>query len=110
MLPFSVNHVDVISAAIKAETGPGNVRMPPITVANGRTIRVAAVGLTESGKAFANSSSLSLSWELTNCNGLAFWDDDHTSEMPISSWEQFLVLRNESGMVYAVNCSRVTFL
>lgn len=94
-----MNHPDVISAAIKAETGPGKVRMPPITVANGRTIRIAAVGITESGKAFANSSSLSLTWELANCNDLVSWDDDHTSET-ISRWERFLVLRNESGMVY----------
>ncbi|CAM8898328.1 unnamed protein product [Rhodiola kirilowii] len=93
-----VNDLDAILTTIKAESGPGKVRMPPITVANGRTIRVAAVGITDSGKAFANSSSLSLSWELANCDELAFWDDNHISDMSVSIWERFLVLRNESGM------------
>ncbi|KAL9659627.1 hypothetical protein QQ045_024434 [Rhodiola kirilowii] len=90
-----VNHLDAIVTTIKAESGPGKVSMPPITVANGRT---AAVGITDSGKAFANSSSLSLSWKLANCDELAFSDDDHISDMSVSSLERFLNLRNESGM------------
>lgn len=68
-------------------------------MANGRTIRVAAVGINDSGKAFANSSSLSLSWELSGCEGLALWHDAYDLTMPKSSWERYLVLQNYSGMV-----------
>jgi hypothetical protein len=67
-------------------------------VANGRTIRISAAGISASGKAFANSSSLSLKWELGSCEGLAQWD--HAFNIVKSSdWERFLVLQNESGLV-----------
>lgn len=68
-------------------------------MANGRTIRIAAVGISHSGKAFANSSSLCLKWELSNCDGLAFWEDSNGLVGSGSCWERFLVLQNESGLV-----------
>lgn len=89
-----VNAPDVIRAVAQADYKPGHIRSAPITVANGRTIRIAAVGLTDSGKAFANSSSLHLRWELSGCDGLAFWDDAWDYK---SSWERFLVLEDASG-------------
>lgn len=90
----AVNALDVIQTAKQADQNSGQVRAP-ITVANGRTIRVSAVGISDSGNAFGNSSSLSLSWEMRNCDGLAFWDDVATS---ISHWERFLVLQNSTGL------------
>lgn len=68
-------------------------------MANGRTIRIAAVGISNSGKAFANSSSLCLTWELSNCDALVFWDDSNDLGGSRSGWERFLVLQNESGLV-----------
>jgi nuclear pore complex protein Nup210 len=68
-------------------------------VANGRTVRIAAVGISNSGEAFANSSSLCLSWELSSCNGLGHWDDAFDSDRSKCSWERFLVLQNEPGLV-----------
>ncbi|KAL8555147.1 hypothetical protein ACS0TY_003084 [Phlomoides rotata] len=81
----------------------GRIRASPVTVANGRRIRISAVGLNDSGKAFANSSPLSLNWELTECEeGLAVFD----SSTVYSSWEKFLILQNSSGL-----CSvRVSFI
>lgn len=75
------------------------IHASPLTVANGQTIRIAAVGIGISGEAFANSSSLSLKWELTGCEGLAYWDNAYESKRAKCSWERFLVLQNESGQV-----------
>ncbi|XP_017229094.1 nuclear pore complex protein GP210 [Daucus carota subsp. sativus] len=91
----SVNALDVIHTAMQADRNSEQVRALPITVANGRTIRVSAVGISDSGNAFGNSSSLSISWEARNCDGLAFWDAAATS---ISNWERFLVLQNSTGL------------
>ncbi|CAL5408204.1 unnamed protein product [Camellia sinensis] len=73
----TTNKLDVIWSAIQADRGPGRVRATPITVANGRTVRVSSVGISDSGKAFGNSSALHLSWELSNCGG---W---HLGVMPM---------------------------
>ncbi|KAL7213703.1 hypothetical protein ACSBR2_016266 [Camellia fascicularis] len=92
------NKLDVIWSAIQADRGPGQVRATPITVANGRTIRVSSVGISDSGKAFGNSSALHLSWELSNCDGLASWGDAYDLATSKSSWERFLLLQNASGL------------
>lgn len=89
----------MIGAASLADRAPGRLRVTPVTVANGQIIRVAAVGISDSGEAFSNSSTLSLRWELSSCDNLASWDDDYNSKMTKSSWERFLALRNESGLV-----------
>ena len=75
--------------------------MTPITVTNGHTIRVAAVGIHQSGKPFANSSTFLLNWELSGCEQLAYWDsnDKVGRKIEAGSWERFLVLRNVSGQV-----------
>ncbi|KAI3474918.1 hypothetical protein Pfo_030229 [Paulownia fortunei] len=93
----ALNAPPVIQSAAQAERMPGGIRASPITVANGRKIRISAVGLSDSGKAFANSSSLSLRWELTECEGLALLDDPYSSTI-YSSWERFLILQNTSGL------------
>lgn len=94
-----MNEHKVIQTAAQADRSPGRIRVTPVTVANGQTIRIAAVGISSSGEAFANSSSLCLGWELSNCDGLAYWDDAYGSQKSASSWERFLVLQNESGLV-----------
>lgn len=94
-----MNERGIIQTATQAERDEERMRVTSVAVANGRTIRIAAVGIATSGEAFANSSSLSLSWELNNCDGLAYWDDVSDSEKSRSSWERFLFLKNESGMV-----------
>lgn len=66
-------------------------------MANGRVIRIAAVGVTSTGEALANSSSFDLKWELNNCDQAAYWDESKGSP---SDWERFLILQNESGLVY----------
>lgn len=97
-----VNKINAIRAAIQADRNSGRIQVAPITVANGRTIRIAAVGISNSGEAFANSSSLCLRWELHGCDGLAYWDDDFDSDRSKCSWERFLVLQNEPGLVLPV--------
>uniref|UniRef100_A0A1D1XKT8 Nuclear pore membrane glycoprotein 210-like n=2 Tax=Anthurium amnicola TaxID=1678845 RepID=A0A1D1XKT8_9ARAE len=92
------NTLDVISSSIQAERGPGKVRISPVVVANGRTIRLAAVGVHISGRPFANSSSLCLRWELNGCDGLTFWAEAHTVGKSGSNWERFLILENASGL------------
>ncbi|KAG4128596.1 hypothetical protein ERO13_D09G029000v2 [Gossypium hirsutum] len=93
-----VNNRDVIRTAIQADRSPGQIQVTPVTVANGRTIRVAAVSISTTGEPFANSSSLCLKWELGSCDSLAYWNHAYDSEnYNTSSWERFLVLRNESG-------------
>ncbi|KAJ0969107.1 hypothetical protein J5N97_021984 [Dioscorea zingiberensis] len=91
-----VNTPEVIMAASKADRGPGRVR-GPVVVANGCTIRVAAVGIHATNGAFANSSSLRLSWELSGCEGLAQWDESNSLQRSGAAWERFLVLNNMSG-------------
>ncbi|KAL0351046.1 UNVERIFIED_CONTAM: Nuclear pore complex protein [Sesamum radiatum] len=93
----ALNTPSVIQLAARADRTPGRIRTSPVTVANGRRIRMSAVGLSDSGKAFANSSSLSLKWELTECEGLALLDDAYTSAA-YSSWERFFILQNRSGV------------
>lgn len=92
-----VNRRDLIWSATEADRGPGRVRISPITVANACTIRVAAVGIHNSGKAFANASSLRLKWELGGGDNLAYWEDGKSMERPVSTWERFLVLQNATG-------------
>lgn len=90
-----VNALEVIQSVALAERTNERIQTTPVTVANGRTVRMSAVGISDSGKAFANSSSLPLMWELIDCDGLAFWDDLATTQ---SSWEKFLVLQNATGL------------
>ncbi|KAG0476584.1 hypothetical protein HPP92_013425, partial [Vanilla planifolia] len=93
------NTHDIIEAAAKADRGPDLVRTCPITVANGCTIRIAAVGLHSKIKAFANSSSLCLSWELVGCEDLAYWSENESCKSSNNNnWERSLVLRNTSGL------------
>ncbi|OVA20622.1 Bacterial Ig-like [Macleaya cordata] len=92
-----VNTPELIWSAAQADRTPGRIRATPIIVANGCTIRVAAVGLHSSGKAFANSSSLFLNWELSSCDGLAYWNASAV-EKSRTSWERFLILQNASGL------------
>ncbi|KDP46416.1 hypothetical protein JCGZ_10256 [Jatropha curcas] len=92
-----VNRHEAIRTAALADRSTGQIHVSPITVANGQTIRIAAVGLDASGEAFANSSSLTLKWELTSCEGLAYWDYANEAKWSKSSWERLLVLQNESG-------------
>ncbi|XP_004304654.1 PREDICTED: nuclear pore membrane glycoprotein 210-like [Fragaria vesca subsp. vesca] len=93
-----VNHLEVIRTAIQADRSSGRIRVTPITVANNRTIRLAAVGISSNGEAFGNSSSLHLQWELNSCDGLAYWDDADNLQRPKYSWEKFLSLQNVSGV------------
>ncbi|XP_027187547.1 nuclear pore complex protein GP210 isoform X1 [Cicer arietinum] len=85
--------------AAQAERSSRRLRDAPITVANGRTIRISAAGISASGEAFANSSSLSLKWELSSCEGRAYWDYAFDI-VKFHSWERFLVLQNESGLCF----------
>ncbi|KAF2308465.1 hypothetical protein GH714_009821 [Hevea brasiliensis] len=91
-----LNRHEAIRNAALADRSKGKIQVNSITVANGRTIRIAAVSIDSSGETFANSSSLALKWELSSCEGLAYWDADE-AKLSKSSWERFLVLQNESG-------------
>ncbi|KAL3345007.1 hypothetical protein AABB24_024120 [Solanum stoloniferum] len=93
----TVNSVEVIQSAAQADRGSGRIRTSPVTIANGRTVRLSAVGISETGIAFGNSSSLPLKWELKDCDDLAFWDDIHNLAM-LSTWEKYLVLTNATGL------------
>ncbi|XP_019185742.1 PREDICTED: nuclear pore complex protein GP210 isoform X2 [Ipomoea nil] len=90
-----VNAIEVIQSVALAERTNERIQTTPVRVANGRTVRMSAVGISDSGKAFANSSSLPLMWELIDCDDLAFWDDLATTQ---SNWEKFLVLQNATGL------------
>nr|GMC67213.1 nuclear pore complex protein GP210 [Ipomoea batatas]GME06981.1 nuclear pore complex protein GP210 [Ipomoea batatas] len=90
-----VNAIEVIQSVALAERTNERIQTTPVRVANGRTVRMSAVGISDSGKAFANSSSLPLMWELIDCDDLAFWDDLATTQ---SNWEKFLVLQNATGV------------
>ncbi|XP_016903284.2 nuclear pore complex protein GP210 isoform X1 [Cucumis melo] len=92
-----VNKIDIIRTAIRADRGSMRLRTAPVTVANGRTIRMAAVGVSDLGEPFANSSSLHLRWELNRCESLAYWDELYGLKRSKYSWERFLTLQNESG-------------
>ncbi|KAL3526095.1 hypothetical protein ACH5RR_014467 [Cinchona calisaya] len=93
----AVNSPEVIQSATKADRIQGRIRATPITVANGRTVRLSAVSIGDTGKPFGNSSSLQLNWELINCDGLAFWDDAYILAKTKSIWERYLVLQSSSG-------------
>lgn len=93
----TVNSVEVIQSAAQADRGSGMIRTSPVTIANGRTVRLSAVGISETAIAFGNSSSLHLKWELKDCDDLAFWDDIHNLAM-LSTWEKYLVLTNATGL------------
>lgn len=95
----SVNELETIWTALQADRSSERIRTTPITVANGRTIRLAAVGISNTGDAFANSSSLYLRWQLSSCDGLAYLDDNDDPKGTKYSWERFLHLENESGLV-----------
>lgn len=84
----TVNEREVMRTAIQADHSSGRIRVTPVTVANGRTIRLAAIGISNSGEAFANSSSLYLRWELISCNEMANWDDADNLERSEHSWER----------------------
>ncbi|CAI9763181.1 unnamed protein product [Fraxinus pennsylvanica] len=94
----AVNLPQVIQSAVQAERKPEGLCAAPITVANGRRIRISAVGIGYSGKPFANASSLCLRWELVACEGLVFMDDAYSSSATKSSWERFFILQNTSGL------------
>lgn len=94
-----MNKIDIIRTAIRADRASMRLRTAPVTVANGRTIRMAAVGVSDLGEPFANSSSLHLRWELNRCESLAYWDEMYGLKMSKYSWERFLILQNESGEV-----------
>ncbi|EPS63976.1 hypothetical protein M569_10806, partial [Genlisea aurea] len=91
-----LNAPSIIQSAIQAERNLAGVHASPITVVNGRKIRVSAVAISDSGKPFANSSSLNLRWQLNECESLAHWNDACVSDV-CSNWERFLLLQNASG-------------
>lgn len=98
--PYSANTLDAIQSSNHDVRGPGNVHNSFISVANGQTIRVSAVGIHNSGRPFANSSSMYLDWDLTGCDHLSHWDENANVANSVTSWERFLSLHNESGMVW----------
>lgn len=99
------NRLDILEAASKADRSPNRLQVSPVVISNGRSIRLAAAGVHQNGRFFANSSSLCLRWEVTECEGLAYLDQDEDAEMlEQSSWERFLVLQNSTGMV-SMACS-----
>ncbi|XP_062193278.1 nuclear pore complex protein GP210 [Phragmites australis] len=93
------NRIDILEAASKGDRGPDRLQTSPVVISNGRSIRLAAVGIHENGRFFANSSSLCLKWEVTGCEGLAYFDEVNAAEMlDESAWERFLVLQNSTGL------------
>ncbi|XP_037443214.1 nuclear pore complex protein GP210-like [Triticum dicoccoides] len=96
------NRLDILEAASKVDRSPNRLQVSPVVISNGRSIRLAAAGVHQNGRFFANSSSLCLRWEVTECEGLAYLDQDEDAEMlEQSSWERFLVLQNSTGMCTA---------
>ncbi|CAI9088048.1 OLC1v1022278C1 [Oldenlandia corymbosa var. corymbosa] len=93
-----VNSRECIESAAQADRSEGRIRTTPITVANGRTIRLSAAAISDDGKSFGNSSSLQLNWNLVDCDGLAVWDHAYTLVVTKSSWERYLILQNSSGL------------
>lgn len=97
---LTANTPGTIEAATNAERSTNRIRVAPVTVANGCTIRVAAVGIHSSGWTFANSSSLCLTWDLNGCEELAHWNESLNCDSSLeTTWERFLVLHNTSGLV-----------
>jgi nuclear pore complex protein Nup210 len=98
-----------LEAAGKVDRGLDRLQSSPVVIANGRIVRLAAVGIHGNGRFFANSSSLYLKWQDTGCEGLAYFDEAKGAEMlDNSSWEKFLVLQNSTGsvsIVHITNCS-----
>lgn len=93
------NQLSRIKASAQAERDQNHLHNTPITVVNGRTLRIAAVALDATGSPFANASSLPLKWILSNCKGLAYWEGYDTSQTHIEGgqWEQKLVLSDTAG-------------
>lgn len=87
----------ILEAASRAERKHNRLQASPVVISNGRNMRLAAAGVHGNGRFFANSSSLCLSWEVTECEGLAYLDEDKDM-LDDSSWERFLVLQNSTGM------------
>lgn len=98
-LSFPENRPDVLHSFLEAEHGPGRIRISPLSVANGCTIRLSAVGIHGSGKPFANSSSLCLRWQLNGCEQLAQWTETPILGRSECTWERFLTLQNATGLV-----------
>ncbi|KZV46427.1 nuclear pore membrane glycoprotein 210-like [Dorcoceras hygrometricum] len=103
------NAPQILQSAVQANRTPAGIRASPVTVANGRRIRISSVGISDSGKAFANSSSLNLRWELIGCQGMVLMDDSYSSLTSKSSWERFLILQNTSGLC-TIRSTVVSFL
>jgi nuclear pore complex protein Nup210 len=94
------NSLSQIREAAQVERDSSRRHMTPVTVINGRVIRVAAVALYNS-RPFANSSSLIVNWKLLGCDNLAEWEAPESSEKVnyLDGWEQKLVLANVAGKV-----------
>lgn len=96
------NRLGILQVASKADRSPNRLQASPVVISNGRSIRLAAAGVHGNGRFFANSSSLGLKWEITECEGLAYLDQDEAAEtLYQSSWERFLVLQNSTGLCTA---------
>ncbi|CAI9087870.1 OLC1v1022055C1 [Oldenlandia corymbosa var. corymbosa] len=93
-----VNSPECIESAAQADRSEGRIHTSPVTVANGRTIRLSAAAISDDGKSFGNSSSLQLNWNLVDCDGLAVWDYAYTLVVMKSSWERYLILQKSSGL------------
>lgn len=91
------NVIHVIKATIRADRNPGRIQANPIVVSNGQTVHLAAVAIHATDKNFANASSLSLKWEMMDCDGLAYLDA--VASLEIYTWEQFFILQNSTGLV-----------
>jgi nuclear pore complex protein Nup210 len=94
------NSLSQIREAAQVERDSSRRHMTPVTVINGRVIRVAAVALYNS-RPFADSSSLIVNWKLLGCDNLAKWEAPESSEKVnyLDGWEQKLVLGNVAGKV-----------
>ena len=90
-----------IQAAAQANRDDNFAHETPITVMSGRSLRVAAVALNSFGIPFANASSLPISWILSDCLGMAYWEGQETSKVLIENarWEENLVLTDNPGQV-----------
>lgn len=94
------NSLLLIKSAAQVERDANRRHVTPITVVNGRTIRVAAVALHGSGRPFANASSMNVRWDLVGCNDLADWAvESSDSNNDLSGWERNLVLGHVTGEV-----------
>ncbi|XP_024536204.1 nuclear pore complex protein GP210 [Selaginella moellendorffii] len=89
------NSQHIIKSVVQLERDQERKRLLPVTVLNSRSIRVAALGLHSSGRPFANTSSMALSWHLDECDALAYWDD---LDVPPDRWERILGLQNTVGL------------